>query len=105
MTTPVKTEHIFAAALSTIHNSTGTLISSGFLPPGIDQSRITVEPPRDPSHGDWATNVAMVLAKEAGRKPREIADAYAEQLRKVDSVASAEVAGPGFINVRLRPEV
>jgi arginyl-tRNA synthetase len=64
-----------------------------------------VEPPRDPSHGDMATNAAMVLAKEAGKKPRELADAIAAALRAEPLVAKVDVAGPGFINLTLKPHV
>jgi len=98
-----RTENIYETVLTSITNSTGTLIRSGFLPPGIDQSRVTVEPSRDAAHGDMATNAAMVLAKDAGKKPRELAEAYVEQLRKENYVAKAEIAGPGFINLTLKP--
>jgi arginyl-tRNA synthetase len=80
------------------------LMASGWLPKGIDQSRVLVEPPRDSSHGDMATNAAMVLAKDAGKKPRELAEAIAEKLSDDELVQSAEVAGPGFINVTLKPQ-
>ena len=72
-------------------------------PHAIDQSRIVVEPPREAAHGDMATNAAMVLAKDAGKKPRELAEAIAAKLRADDLVARAEVAGPGFINLTLKP--
>ena len=75
------------------------------LGPGADLSRIVVEPPRDPTHGDMATNAAMVLAKDAGKKPRELAESIAAKLRADDKVASVEVAGPGFINLTLKPQV
>lgn len=68
---------------------------------GADLSRLTVEPPRDPAHGDMATNAAMVLAKAAGMKPRDLAEQIAEKLTTDDQIAAAEVAGPGFINLRL----
>ncbi len=71
------------------------------MPAGLDFTRVTVEPPRDPSHGDLATNAAMVLAKAAGSPPRAIAEPLAEALRSADAVESVEVAGPGFINLRL----
>ena len=77
------------------------LVEAGDLPAGLDFSRVTVEPPRDPEHGDVSTNAAMVLAKPAGRKPRDIAETLAERLAGHDDVAAAEVAGPGFINLRL----
>lgn len=70
-----------------------------------DLARVTVEPPRDPAHGDVATNAAMVLAKGLGRKPRDIADALAAELARDADVNAAEVAGPGFINLRLAPSV
>ncbi len=69
---------------------------------------VAVEPPRDPRHGDFAVNAAMVLAKAAGRPPRELAAAIAEAVRAADeggAIASLEVAGPGFLNVRLAPDV
>ncbi|MBB3999123.1 arginine--tRNA ligase [Aureimonas pseudogalii] len=71
----------------------------------VDLSRITVEPPRDASHGDLATNAAMVLAKPLGQKPRDLAERIAEGLRADPDVAAVEIAGPGFINLRLHPQV
>ncbi|TPL06439.1 arginine--tRNA ligase [Mesorhizobium sp. B2-4-14] len=67
-----------------------------------DLSRIAVEPPRDASHGDLATNAAMVLAKPTGQNPRPLAEKLAEALRADKDVAAAEVAGPGFVNLRLK---
>lgn len=67
----------------------------------LDLSRITVEPPRDVSHGDLATNAAMVLSKQVGQNPRSLAETIAAPLREDKDVASVEVAGPGFINLRL----
>ena len=72
---------------------------------GADLSRIVVEPPRDPTHGDMATNAAMVLAKDAGKKPRELAEAIAEKLRADPIVEKVDVAGAGFINLTLKPHV
>ena len=77
----------------------------GALPEGLDLSAVTVEPPRDAAHGDMATNAAMVLAKPAAMKPREIAEALAQCLRADPRILSAEVAGPGFLNLRLAPAV
>ncbi|MCR9267958.1 MAG: arginine--tRNA ligase, partial [Alphaproteobacteria bacterium] len=74
-------------------------------PAGLPFDRITAEPPRDPSHGDIATNAAMILTKLVGRKPREIAEPLAAALRALPEVTSVEVAGPGFINIRLAAEV
>ena len=96
-------ENIFAEILDRVHRATGALVADGLLPSGIDPARVTVEPPRDPTHGDMATNAAMVLAKDAGQKPRELADRIAEKLRADDLVAKVDVAGPGFINLTLKP--
>ncbi|NVO23704.1 arginine--tRNA ligase [Donghicola mangrovi] len=79
--------------------------AEGALPAGLDFANVTVEPPRDPLHGDMATNAAMVLAKPAGAKPRDIAEKLVEKLAADDRITSAEVAGPGFINLRLAPAV
>lgn len=79
------------------------LIVSGQLPTGLDYNNITVEPPRDPSHGDLSTNAAMVLTKQAKMNPRAIAALLAPALEAEGDVASVEVAGPGFINLRLAP--
>lgn len=80
------------------------LAADGELPSGLDVSRIVVEPPREAGHGDLATNAAMVLAKPAGRTPRDLAELIASRLRGLDDVAAVEVAGPGFINLGLKPE-
>ncbi|MCC2979169.1 arginine--tRNA ligase [Sphingomonas sp. IC4-52] len=77
------------------------LETAGVLTPGIDRRAVTVEPPRDPSHGDLATNAAMVLAKAAKTNPRALAEKIAEELQQRDEVSAVEVAGPGFINLRL----
>ena len=77
------------------------LVQGGGLPAGLDRKAVTVEPPRDPSHGDLATNAAMVLAKPAGTNPRALAEAIAEGLRALEEVAEVSIAGPGFINMRL----
>ena len=96
-------QNIFAAVLDKVRAANNALVADGALPPAIDQSRIVVEPPREAAHGDMATNAAMVLAKDAGKKPRELAEAIAAKLRADDLVARAEVAGPGFINLTLKP--
>jgi arginyl-tRNA synthetase len=77
------------------------LIGSGALPAGLDTSRVTAEPPREASHGDIATNAAMVLAKPAGMAPRVIAEKLAERLANVTEVTGVEIAGPGFINLKI----
>jgi len=96
-------QNIFAAVLDKVRAATNALVADGMLPAGIDQSRIVVEPPRESAHGDMATNAAMVLAKDAGSKPRPLAEAIAAKLRGDELVAKAEVAGPGFINLTLKP--
>ena len=96
---------IFETVRARIEAVNNDLIAAGLLPAGIDQSRVLVEPPRDAGHGDLATNAAMVLAKDAKRKPRELAEAIAERLRRDDWVQSVEVAGPGFINLTLKPQM
>jgi arginyl-tRNA synthetase len=87
-----------------VHAVCGALAAEGGWPAGIDLSRVVVEPPRDASHGDMATNAAMVLAKEAKAKPRDLAEAMAIKLRADDLIASVDVAGPGFINLTLKPK-
>lgn len=79
------------------------LEAAGTLPAGLNRAAVTVEPPRDPAHGDLATNAAMVLAKPAGTNPRALAEALVSELVKLPSVTGAEIAGPGFINLRLDP--
>src|SRR5262247_1798169 len=96
--------NIFAAVLDKVRAANDALIAEGVLPIGIDQSRIVVEPPREAAHGDMATNAALVLAKEARRKPRELAEAIAEKLRSDQLVAKVEIAGPGFINLTLEAD-
>src|SRR6202023_3107228 len=96
-------KNIFAVVLDKVHAASHALVAEGLLPDGIDQSRVQVEPPREAAHGDMATNAAMVLAKDAGKKPRELAEAIAEKLRGDELVGQVEVAGPGFINLTLKP--
>ena len=66
-----------------------------------DANSLAVMRPKDRAHGDWATNVAMQLAKKAGMKPRDLAELFAQRLTKAQGIASVEVAGPGFINITL----
>lgn len=79
------------------------MTADGVLPEGLDFANVAVEPPRDAAHGDMATNAAMVLAKPAKMKPRDIADTLAAKLAEDARVTNAEVAGPGFLNLRLAP--
>jgi len=74
---------------------------TGDLPAGLDLSRVTVEPPRDASHGDMSTNAAMVLSKPAGKNPRQLGEILAEKIKTLDGVTEVTVAGPGFVNFRL----
>src|ERR1700723_2288879 len=94
--------HLFANVLARVHAVCGTLAAEGGWPVGIDLARVVVEPPRDAAHGDMATNAAMVLAKEARAKPRDLAEQIAGRLRTDDLIASVDVAGPGFINLTLK---
>src|ERR1700704_5047503 len=98
-------KHLFAAVLARVHAICAALAAENNWPAGIDFSRVVVEPPRDATHGDMATNVAMVLAKEAKAKPRDLAEKFAEKLRADDLIAAVEIAGPGFINLTLKPQV
>ena len=81
------------------------LAAEGALPAGLDTSAVALEAPRDPAHGDLAVNAAMVLARAAGMAPRAIAGLLAPRLADAPEIAGAEVAGPGFINLRLTPQV
>jgi arginyl-tRNA synthetase len=96
-------QNIFATILNKVRSANTALVAAGMLPAGIDQSRVVVEPPRDADRGDMATNAAMVLAKDAGKKPRELADAISDRLRADAMIDKVEVAGPGFINLTLKP--
>src|SRR5665213_3548389 len=96
--------HLFANVLARVHAVCSALAVESGWPAGIDLSRVVVEPPRDAAHGDMATNAAMVLAKEAKTKPRDLAEAIAAKLRADDLIAAVDVAGPGFINLTLRPK-
>ena len=78
---------------------------SGELPPELSLGGVTVEPPRDSAHGDIAINAALVLAKQARARPRDLADTLVGRLKAHDEVASADVAGPGFVNLRLSDAV
>ena len=93
-------QHLFATMLDRVHAACAAVLG-----PNVDLSRVVVEPPKEPSHGDMATNAAMVLAKDAGKKPRELAEAIAGKLHAEASVEKVDVAGPGFINLTLKPHV
>jgi arginyl-tRNA synthetase len=99
-----QTKNTYAEVLARVVAAVAALAAKGELPAGLDFSRIVVEPPRDAAHGDMASNAAMVFAKEAGQKPRELAERIAEALRRDPLFTNVEVAGPGFINLTLRHE-
>jgi arginyl-tRNA synthetase len=103
MTTISKKENIFEEVALRVQSATTSLMTVGYLSTWVDVTRLQVEPPRDPAHGDMASNAAMVLAKDAGKKPRELAEAIAEKLRADELVSKVDVAGPGFINLTLKP--
>ncbi|HJQ16276.1 MAG TPA: arginine--tRNA ligase [Allosphingosinicella sp.] len=94
---------VYARFAEHIDAALDALERDGSLPAGLARKAITVEPPRDPAHGDLSTNAAMVLAKGAATNPRALAALIAARLAEVDEVETAEVAGPGFINLRLVP--
>src|SRR5215813_12568153 len=105
MSSDIQSKNVFAAVLDRVRAANDALVSAGVLPSGIDQSRVLVEPPRDAAHGDMATNAAMVLAKDAGKKPRELAEAIGERLKADPLIDKVEIAGPGFINLTLNRSV
>ena len=96
--------NIYAHFEVEIRNIITALTQTGDLPEGLDASRITCEAPRDASHGDLASNAAMVLAKPAGMPPRDLAAKIAEKLSFVEGITGVDIAGPGFINITLAPE-
>ncbi len=95
---------LYARFAAHIEDALNALETEGVLTAGVDRRNVTVEPPRDASHGDLATNAAMVLAKPAGMNPRALAEALSAKLGALGEVASVDVAGPGFINLRLTQE-
>jgi arginyl-tRNA synthetase len=97
----MQANNIFSTVLARVRAAVEGLAADGGLPAGLDLSRILVEPPREAAHGDMATNAAMVLAKPAGKKPRELAEAIAAKLRNEELIDEVAVAGPGFINLTL----
>ena len=97
--------NIFSTIKEQIVASINALAAEGELPSGLATERIAVEPPREVSHGDMATNAAMVLAKSASMSPRDLADKLCQKLRECENVGEIEIAGPGFINIRLNPSV
>ncbi|GAA4022672.1 arginine--tRNA ligase [Sphingomonas swuensis] len=96
---------LFATFTDHINQALDALAAEGALPAGLPRGNVTVEPPRDASHGDLATNAAMVLAKPAGTNPRALAGLLTAKLEALPGVEAVEVAGPGFINIRLGQDV
>jgi len=97
--------NIFSDFQAVVAAAVASLVEAGKLPAGLDMTKITVEPPREASHGDISTNVAMVLAKPAGTNPRALADLIVPELKAHADVEDANVAGPGFINLKLKPAI
>ncbi len=95
------TQTIYAAYAERIDAVLSALEMEGTLPPGVSRANVAVEPPRDPSHGDIATNAAIVLAKPAKTNPRALAEQIVEHLNREPDIEAAEIAGPGFINLRI----
>ena len=97
--------NLFSDIRALVIDSLAALAAEGAIPAGLSTDAVSVEPPRDAGHGDMSTNAAMVLAKPAGMQPRAIADLLVARLSADSRVHVAEVAGPGFINLRLAPAV
>ncbi len=97
--------NVFALVAEKLTATVTAMIGAGELPADLDLARIAVEVPRDPSHGDVASNLAMVLAKPAGMKPRDLAEAIGARLSADPDIAGVEVAGPGFLNLRLIDDI
>ena len=97
--------NLFTDIRALVLDSLAEMAAEGVLPEGLSLDNVAVEPPRDAAHGDMATNAAMVLAKPAKMKPRDIAEALAGKLAADARITRAEVAGPGFLNLSLDPSV
>ncbi|MEQ5787323.1 arginine--tRNA ligase [Erythrobacter sp. NFXS35] len=99
-----ETKTLYAAYAALIETVLADLVADGVLPAGTTFANVTLEPPRDAAHGDLSTNAAMVLAKGAGMNPRALAEAITAKLAAFPAITSADIAGPGFINLRLAPD-
>ncbi|MDN5787552.1 arginine--tRNA ligase [Pseudorhodobacter sp.] len=97
--------NLFSDIRALVIGALDAMVAAGDLPAGLELAAVAVEPPRDASHGDMATNAAMVLAKPAGKSPRVIADVLAKHLADDPRIFEVDVAGPGFLNLRLHPWV
>src|SRR6266436_498648 len=102
---PAPEPHLFANLLARVHAVCRTLAEESGWSADVDLSRVVIEPPRDAAHGEMATNAAIVLARDAKAKPRDLAEQIAAKLRADDLIASVDVAGPGFINLSLKASV
>ncbi|MFV0645052.1 MAG: arginine--tRNA ligase [Sphingomonadaceae bacterium] len=105
MSDQLDTHTLYAAFAAKVSDALNALVAEKVLPEGLSWANVTVEPPRDAAHGDLATNAAMVLAKPAGTNPRQLAERIATILGADPAVTSAEIAGPGFINLRVADQV
>src|SRR6185436_14246970 len=94
--------NVFAEVEARVLAALEALAKEGALPAGLDVSAVAVETPRDPAHGDLACNAAMVLAKQAKMKPRDRADLLKARLESDPDIATIDIAGPGFLNLRMR---
>ena len=97
--------NLFAEIHALVIEGLTKMTADGALPEGLDFGNVTVEPPRDAAHGDMATNAAMVLAKPAGAKPRDLAEVLAKHLLDMPQISDVQVAGPGFLNLTLDPSL
>jgi arginyl-tRNA synthetase len=95
--------NVHALVHARILSALEVLQREGALPEGLDFSNVEVSPPREAAHGDLASNAALVLAKQAKMKPRDIADRLAEKMKAMPDVASVDVAGAGFLNLKFQP--
>ena len=96
--------NVFSDFSDVIQMEIKALKDAGTLPADLDASRVSVDPPRDVTHGDLASNAAMMLTKASGMKPRDLAELIAERLRRHPQIAAADIAGPGFLNLRLHDD-
>ncbi|HEX3937885.1 MAG TPA: arginine--tRNA ligase [Xanthobacteraceae bacterium] len=99
----ISEDDIYSVVIEKFASANTALANSGVLPSNFDQRRLVVGPPSDPSHGDFASNDALILAKQSGKKPRELAEEIVGYLRHDPTIERIDVAGPGFINLTLKP--
>ena len=97
--------NLFSDFLGVIRSVASAVAAEQGVSAALDLDRLTAEPPRETSHGDIATNAAMVLTKAFGKPPRALAELLSVKLRSHADVAAVEIAGPGFINIRLQPAI